>query len=202
MNGTDADDSIRFYFSFRSPYAWLAAERIEEELGGLGVSIERLPVYPKPELFPNDPSRLPAKQAYLIQDVPRLAREQGLKVGFPSQTDTDWASAHAAFLGAERLGAGQAFMVELFRKRFSEGLDVGEDAVIGDAAERAGLSRTEILAAAHDEVLRSEVDGAWERAMERNGLFGVPTFVFAGRMYWGQDRMRFLKSAVERKRAA
>lgn len=39
--------AIRFYFSFRSPYAWLAAERLESELGGLGVPIERLPIFPK-----------------------------------------------------------------------------------------------------------------------------------------------------------
>ena len=44
--------SIRFYFSFRSPYAWLAAERLEADLGNLGVAIERLPIYPTPETFP------------------------------------------------------------------------------------------------------------------------------------------------------
>ena len=50
--------SIRFYFSFRSPFAWLAAERLESELGELGVPIERLPVYPTAGVFPNDlPSR-------------------------------------------------------------------------------------------------------------------------------------------------
>ncbi len=58
---TDPSDqqSIRFYFSFRSPYAWLAAERLEAELGDLGVPIERLPIYPTPAVFPNDPAAMP-----------------------------------------------------------------------------------------------------------------------------------------------
>ena len=56
MNDRGATASIRFYFSFRSPYAWLAAERLEPELGGLGVPIERIPVYPTPTL------RLPASR--------------------------------------------------------------------------------------------------------------------------------------------
>jgi len=110
MTAATADAGIRFYFSFRCPYAWLAAEKLDVELGELGAPIECVPIYPKPELFPNDPSALPAKQACLVQDVPRLAREAGLSVRFPSQTDTDWASAHAAFLGAQRLGGGHAFM--------------------------------------------------------------------------------------------
>jgi len=194
--------SIRFYFSFRSPYAWLAAERLDSELGGLGVPIERIPIFPTPETFPNDPSNLPNKVRYIGQDVARLAREQGLTLRFPSSVDTDWALPHAAFLGAQRDGSGQRFMVEVFRKRYCEGLDVGEDAVVADAARNAGLDSDAILAAGHSEALRAEVSGAWVLAGERDGVFGVPSFVYAGRLYWGQDRMRFLRSAVERKAGA
>ena len=198
MDSTD-QGSVRFYFSFRSPYAWLAAERLDSELGDLGVPIERIPIYPTPETFPNDPSLLPNKQAYLIQDIPRLAREQGLAVRFPSASDTDWALSHAAFLGAERLGAGPRFMVEVFRKRFCEGLDLGEDEVVADAATRAGLDRDMILSAGHAEDLRAEASGGWQLAVERDRIFGVPSFVYADRLYWGQDRMHFLRSAIMRK---
>jgi 2-hydroxychromene-2-carboxylate isomerase len=191
---------VRFYFSFRSPYAWIAAERLEAELGDLGVPIERIPIFPTPELFPNDPSAMPDKVAYLLQDIPRLAREYGLTVRFPSSSDTDWALPHAAFLGAESEGAGQRFMVEVFRKRFREGLDVGEDEVVAGAARRAGLNPDPILAAGHSEVLRAEVAEGWRRAAERDRIFGVPSFVHAGKLYWGQDRMHFLRSAIIRKR--
>ena len=56
-----------------------------------------------------------------------------------------------------------------------------------------------VLADAHSPALREETSGAWTRGVERDGIFGVPSFVFAGRLYWGQDRMHFLRSAVERK---
>ena len=201
MGDPDDRSAIRFYFSFRSPYAWIAAERLERELGDLGVPVERIPIFPTPESFPNDPSRLPDKVAYLLQDVPRLARELGLRVRFPAATDTDWALPHAAFLGAREQGGAQRFMVEVFRKRFGEGLDVGDDAVVADAARQAGLDPDTVLAAGHDEALRAEVSDAWQRASERDRIFGVPSFVFAGRLYWGQDRMHVLRSAVERKAA-
>ncbi len=200
---SDATDrgSIRFYFSFRSPYAWIAAERLDSELGDLGVPIERIPIFPTPELFPNDPSAMPNKIAYLLQDIPRLARERGLTVRFPSSSDPDWALPHAAFLGAESHGAGQRFMVEVFRKRFSEGLDLGDDRVLADAAIRSDLDPDAILAAGHSEALRTEVSAGWRSAVERDRIFGVPSFVYAGKLYWGQDRMHFLRSAVIRKAA-
>jgi len=195
--------SIRFYFSFRSPYAWLAAEKLESELGDLGVPIERVPIYPTPELAPqlflNDPAVMRDKVAYLVQDILRLTRERGLTVRFPPPGDPDWALSHAAFLGAQRCGAEHGFMLETFRKRFCEGLDLGEDSVIADAARGAALDPSTILSAAHSEELRAEVSAGWRRAVERDRIFGVPSFVYAGKLYWGQDRMHFVRSAVIRK---
>jgi len=197
---TDADDqgAIRFYFSFRSPYAWLAAEKLEAELGDLGVPIERLPIFPTPDVFPNDPAAMPDKVAYTVQDIRRLARERGLTVRFPPP-DPDWSLSHAAFLGAQHRDGAHRLMLELFRKRFSEGLDLGDDSVIADAARAAGLEPAAILSAAHSEALRAKASAAWRLAAERDHIFGVPSFVYAGRLYWGQDRMHFLRSAVVRK---
>src|SRR5262245_33042311 len=199
MTSPSDPQSVRFYFSFRSPYAWLAAERLEAELGDLGVPIERLPIYPTPEVFPNDPAAMPDKIAYTVQDILRLTRERGLTVRFPPPGDPDWALSHAAFLAAQQQGAGHRFMLEAFRKRFCEGLDLGDDGVIADAARAADLDPDPILAAAHSPVLRAEAATAWRRAVERDRIFGVPSFVYAGKLYWGQDRMHFLRSAVVRK---
>jgi len=83
--------------------------------------------------------------------------------------------------------------------RFSEGLDLGEDDVVADAARAAGLNPDAVLAAGHSEALRAEVSQGWRRAAERDRIFGVPSFVYAGKLYWGQDRMHFLRSAIIRK---
>jgi 2-hydroxychromene-2-carboxylate isomerase len=195
-------DAIRFYFSFRSPYAWLAAERLQPELSDLGVAIERLPIYPTPGLFPNDPASLPDKLAYVVQDVRRLARERGLPLRFPPAEDPDWSLPHAAFLGAPDPEAGHRLMLALFRKRFGDGLDLGQDAVIADAARAAGLDPDAIVSAAHSEALRETAAAGWGRAALRDHIFGVPSFVYAGKLYWGQDRMHFLRAAVARKSSA
>jgi 2-hydroxychromene-2-carboxylate isomerase len=201
MGAADPTSAIRFYFSFRSPDAWLAAERLDDELGDLAVPVELIPIYPTPDVFPNDPGAVPDKIAYMVQDILRLTRERGLTIRFPGPADPDWSLSHAAFLHAERAGTGLPVMLALFRKRFSEGLDLGEDAVIADAARAAGVDPDALVAAAHDDALRREAAAGWRRAAERDHIFGVPSFVFAGKLYWGQDRMHFLRSAVIRKSA-
>jgi 2-hydroxychromene-2-carboxylate isomerase len=199
MTTPNNENSIRFYFSFRSPYAWLAAERFESELGDLGVPIELLPIYPPAEHVLSSLATMPEKLAYIVQDIARLARERGLTARIPPPGDPDWSLAHAAFLHAQHQGVGNRFMLAMFRKRFAEGLDLGDDAVIGDAARESRLDPAAIVAAAHSEELRAEVAAGWRRGIERDRIFGVPSFVYAGRLYWGQDRMHFLRSAVVRK---
>jgi 2-hydroxychromene-2-carboxylate isomerase len=203
MEGSmDRDASIRFYFSFRSPYAWFAAERLEAELGAHARAIAPVPMYPTPDTFPNDPTRVPNKIKYIAQDVVRLCGEFGLRLQFPPAIDTDWGKAHAAYLGAVKLGRGMPFMLELFRSRFGLGLDVGLDAVIEDAAARAEVDAAAVLLAAHDPELQAEVARNFKLGQERDGIFGVPSFVYAKQLFWGQDRMRFLRAAVDRAAAA
>jgi 2-hydroxychromene-2-carboxylate isomerase len=192
---------VRFYFSFRSPYAWLAAERLEAELGDLGVPIELFPIYPTAEFLSPGLMPSPDRLSYIVQDVARLARERGLTVRFPPPADPDWSLSHAAALWARDLDAGRDLMRELFRKRFTEGLDLGRDDAIADAARRSGLDADAVLAAAHSQELRAEASAGWRRAVERDHIFGVPSFLYAGKLYWGQDRMHFLRSAVIRKSA-
>lgn len=163
-------------------------------------STRRPRFFPTPELFPNDPVSVPDKIAHMVQDVRRLTRELGLTLRFPTIVDPDdWSISHAAFLGAEQQGGGHRMMLELFRKRWSEGLDLGEDGVIADAAKKANLDPVAVLEAAHSDALRAIVSDAWRLAGERDHSFGVPSFVFAGKLYWGQDRMHFVRSAVDRK---
>jgi 2-hydroxychromene-2-carboxylate isomerase len=190
---------VRFYFSFRSPYAWFAAERWQAELGDLAPRVEHIPFYPTPETFPNDPTRVPAKFAYVMQDVLRLARDFGLSVVPPAALDTDWKRAHAAYLGvqAEQPQLAERFMLELFRARFSRGQDVALDVTIEEAAERAGASAKTATRAAADAQLQAEVEGNFVRGQTRDRIFGAPSFVFDGQLFWGHDRLHHLRGALQ-----
>jgi 2-hydroxychromene-2-carboxylate isomerase len=188
------DDEIVFYFSFRSPYAWLAYHRLERALGDLPVTVRRVPL-PPPEAFPNDPAAIPAKLRYLRADIERMAAAHGLPVRWPPTIDTAWARPHAAYLHAADQGAGDRFALAAYAARFSEGRDLGSDDTLRRVAAAADVDPAVALRAADDPALHERVTlGLFIAAGE--GVFGVPTFLYRGRCFWGNDRLEWLRRAV------
>ena len=114
-------ESVELYFSFRSPYSWLVFHRLEAAFRDLPVALTFVPAYPAGD-FPNDPAALPAKLAYLIADVGRIAEAYGLSPRWPGKIDTDWPRPHAAFLGADDRGRGLAFARAAFARRRESGV--------------------------------------------------------------------------------
>lgn len=188
------DEVVRCYFSFRSPYAWLALHRLPVALQGLPVRVESIPVFP-PKDFPNDPAAVPVKLSYVRADIERTARAYGLTVRWPQQVDTDWPRPHAAFLYAEAAGHGRRFAAEVFAARFSRGLDVGTDEALAAAATASGIDAPGVLRAASDPEWQQRVLSGMLQGLAE-GLFGVPIFVYRGERFWGNDRLDWLVRAI------
>lgn len=190
-------EQVRFYFSFRSPYSWLAFHRIDPALAGLPVTLDRIPVFPPPN-FANDPAKVPAKAKYIRTDIGRIAEAYGFAYRVPDALDCEWVRPHAVFLRAKDEGKDLAFGKALYEARWSRGLDVGDNAVMREAALSAGLDANTALAAADDAAYHRRV---WEGMIQGAGeddIFGVPYFVFRGDRYWGNDRIEWLVRAIRR----
>jgi 2-hydroxychromene-2-carboxylate isomerase len=190
-------DVVRFYFSFRSPFAWFAFHLAPRALQGLPVELQPIPVFPPPG-FANDPAQVPAKLEYILQhDLPRIAEGYGFKLARLAQLDVDWLRPHAMWLHASDRGAGERFGAEIFAARFSRGEDLTSPDVYLSAARAAGLDPDATLAAGEDPALHQRVWGGMEQGL-RDGIFGVPFFVFRGERFWGQDRIAWLVRSVAR----
>lgn len=190
-----SDTPIRFHYSLRSPYAWLAAEHALRA---------DLPVKPIPSLaFAQgtvfaDPAANPTRLAYIVEDVARLAARQGLKLAPPAPTpDAAWPAVHAAAEVAQRAGAGLAFIARAGRARWTERADLADPEVIAQLAGELGLDGAAAAAAMGDAALQAEMEAAYLPVIEADGVFGVPLFAFDGpdgrrHRYWGQDRMAMM----------
>lgn len=192
-----ATETIRFYFSFRSPYSWLALVRIDAALAGLPVKLDYLPVFPPPN-FANDPTAVPNKRAYIALDVARTAEAYGLTFNMSDKLDCEWIRPHAAFLYALDQGKGPAFARALFDARFSRGKDLGEPEVLSEAAAALALDAGALLAAAGDPGYQTRVVQGMIQGTQEDAIFGVPYFVFRGERFWGNDRVDWLVRAVRR----
>jgi 2-hydroxychromene-2-carboxylate isomerase len=187
-----------FYFSLRSPYSWLAYRDLLDRYPDVAERVRWEPFWEPDESWRQvladagvrfhyvDMSR--AKALYVLQDVRRLTRDRGLEITWPVDRAPRWEVAHFAFLRARRHGRGRDFVDAVYRARWQQGRDISDPATIGEIAAGLGLDAAEHAGAAGDPELRDEALDAL-RALDRDGVFGVPFFVVGREHFWGLERL-------------
>lgn len=188
---------LKFFYNYRSPYSALAADMLFESVQQWGnkVIIEPHQMALDADVVFADPTAIPDKVAYIIQDVIRLYGARGLKVGIPDPFDIDFTPVARATQAALAAGFGLAFIREASLLRWSEGQNLTQEAVIGDAASRAGWDSDTAIAAMGN--ADYDVGIAADKASTRdNKVFGVPFFIVEDangqEPFWGQDRWAML----------
>ena len=193
------------FWSFRSPYSYLATRRYRALAEQYDLTLTLRPVYPlairQPDFFERSH---PNWLRYTFLDVFRVAQHLAIPFGPPRPDPIvqDIATRKIAAeqphihrltrLGqaAARRGKGLAFADEASRLIWGgvEGWNEGDH--LAGAAQRAGLDLAELGAevAAEPTDLDAEL-AANQAALEAAGHWGVPTLVFDGEPFFGQDRI-------------
>jgi len=186
---------VDYYFSFRSPYSYLSAPRVFELPRHYGIELVWRGV--RPMAMRGQP--LPrAKQLYILRDAAREADRLGLPFGriHDPLGEGVWRCLCIAELALEQ-NRLESFVTTAARAIWGEGMEVLRDAPLRQVCERAGLDwdacRRAIDSADYRE--RVEINTARLAAL---GHWGVPTLVFGGEAYWGQDRIEDLEAALRR----
>jgi len=183
-------NTVRFYFSFRSPYSWLAFYRISKIMDDLPIEFEFIPVYP-PKEFENDPKKNIRKTVYIGEDIKRFADAYGLELSWPKPFDIDWAIPHAAYIYAEEKGKGLEFILESYICRFSSGLDIATTEVLKCIASSCDLNDIELIDASLSPKYREQLEKRMAQG-NKDKIFGAPFFIYQGQKYWGNDRLEWL----------
>ena len=183
------EKTVDFYFTYLSPYAFMANTRIKEMLIPFGVTLRYKPIGHASAA--DGPSFSPARYDYIVdEDVPRYAEEYGLAF-IPRPPLTDSHAASRGFLYAEDQGLGEKYNDLAFRARWSDGKDISQTDVLADIAERTGLDRNRFLAAVKDPYYSNKLSEIKQQAGDA-GVFGVPLFIYEGKRFWGNDRIDWL----------
>ena len=183
-------DKLQFYFSFRSPYSWLALYRINLIQEELPVDIQMIPVFPakdKEDVMLSDQNKV----KYIVKDINRVSSAYGLSIKWPKPFDTDWLAVHIAYIYALEQGKGLPFCLALYNARFLEGKDIGDEQILRDVAAVSGLEADALIdAQSKQEYKRTLLQGL--AGAKEDGVFGVPYFVYKDSAYWGNDRLEWL----------
>lgn len=189
---------LKFFFDYRSPYAYLA----HTQLRGCGAQIRYFPfdIRALMEKVGNVPTSVicKAKNRYVQADLRRWAAHY--KVPFqrhPDILEIDFNRLLRATLCASELAPVGEVVTALFSAVWGEPEPLKTPSDVTAIVERCGRHQPS-LAASMDEA-------AWEAALERVtteaaylGIFGAPSIVVGDELFFGNDRLDFVRIALER----
>jgi 2-hydroxychromene-2-carboxylate isomerase len=187
-----------FYFDLGSPFAYLAAERLDSVLplsaSWQPVSLGALfKATGRSSWALGDPLLREAGMA----EVERRARSYGLPaVRWPDPWPSNYLFAMRAATYAFQLGRGCEFTLAAFRAAFRDGRDLGLPAEVLDVTVAVGLPQDAIADATRDPGVKLALREATDAARAR-GVFGVPTVAVGDELFWGDDRLVDAAAAYE-----
>lgn len=179
--------TARFYFDVSSPYAYLAAHRVDDVVPG---EVEWCPIAFGPLLVALGRvpwSMTPGEREPGQRECERRAAERGLPPiewpeGWPSESYS--VNGPRAVLAAKRRGEERRMALALFDQAFVHGRRMDDPTTIAEAARTAGLPGLEDELAEVKDELRAATDEARAR-----GVTGIPTVEVGGTLFWGDDRL-------------
>ncbi len=182
---------IDFWFSIGSLYTYLAVMRLPEVEARTGAAFRWRPFSVRTIMIEMDniPAKKPAKLAYSWRDVERRAEAYGYP--FPSRPpyplqNSDLANRIATVGAAE--GWCPDYVRAAYRRWFLDHEEAGSERSNADCLHAIGQDARRVLERAASEATTKAYEAATAEARSL-GIFGVPTFVSRGEIFWGDDRL-------------
>jgi 2-hydroxychromene-2-carboxylate isomerase len=184
---------IQFWFEFASTYSYLAAMRIGDLAAERGVAFTWKPFLLGPifarQGWNDSPFNLnPMRGAYMWHDVARSCDRYRLPFKKPSvfpRNSVVPARVGCAFADAPWL---PEYVRAIYLANFADDRDISDRLVVEEILTTLGLDGAGLIAESQEsgakERLREQTELAWN-----SGVFGAPTCIVAGELFWGNDRL-------------
>jgi len=187
-----ADDAIDFWFSPGSTYTYLTASRLQKVAAAEGVAFNWRPFSVRTIMREQNNSPFigkPIKTAYMWRDIERRAARYGLAVNVPAPyplKELDLAG-RVVVLGLAE-GWGKSYLEGSYRRWFVDGQEPGLEPNLGASLRDVGQDAEQVVARAGGDDVVETYQAATNEARTL-GIFGSPTFVARGELFWGDDRL-------------
>jgi 2-hydroxychromene-2-carboxylate isomerase len=197
--------TVDYYFAPNSPWTYLGHQRLAEIAKSAGAKIKVLPVDLGGKVFPVSgglplSKRAPQRQAYRLLELKRFGEYLGQPINlqpkfFPVSTD-DAAKLIIAVDLHDGSDAAMDIAGRILRGVWVDERNIADARDLGTMLAEAGLPAHRLDDSMSQAVhLRYEADT--QRAIEA-GVFGAPSYVVDGEIFWGQDRLDFLQRRLAR----
>ena len=194
---------VTFFFDVHSPWSYLASTLI-----GPLARRHRVPILWRPIHLANLMDRIggmrpldqnPARVAWYRRDLADRMAQHGLAYDPHPDYPLRPSRALRACVYADERDCADAFVRVVMRGYWSGKRDISDLAVLQAMADEAGLGPRSVADIVADERCKAAVVENTDDAIAR-GVFGVPSFIFGGKLFFGSDRMDLLDAAFGRRR--
>jgi 2-hydroxychromene-2-carboxylate isomerase len=192
---------VEFLFDYGSPFSYLASLQIEGFARRNGATVTYTPILLGAVLKATgnaSPMTVPAKGRYMAAELRRWSTRYGVRFkpnphAFLSNTLRLMRGAVAA----QRIGRFSLYHPAIYRAVWADAQNLGDDAILKNVLENAGISATELIAESERPEVKDRLRENTDRAVER-GVFGAPTFFVGNEMFWGNDRFDFVEEVLRK----
>ncbi len=190
--------TLKFYFDLASPYAYLGVAQVRALVFPQDCTVAYCPVETEeikraagnigPAL-----RDLPSKKNYVMRDAARWARRLGVAFTEPAGWDAARLN-RGTFMATDR-GMAARYLDVAGRHIWGQGGDPASEGLIAAVATELGWPPGELLSyTVSPEAMRRQSETLDDA--HATGVFGVPTTVWDGRLWWGNDRLAFVQEAL------
>ncbi|HVE89706.1 MAG TPA: 2-hydroxychromene-2-carboxylate isomerase [Burkholderiaceae bacterium] len=194
---------IEFYFDFSSPYSYISSEQIESVAARHGRAVDYKPVLlgavfktsggaPLTELYR-------PKANYAKRDFERSARYSGVAYRQPTRFPIASLAAKRSvvWLQQHQPAVVAPFIHAVYRAFFVDDRDISDSTVVGEIAREVGIDPVELAAGAQHPETKQRLKTLVDHAIQ-SGIFGAPTIIVDGEVFWGNDRMPQIERWLEK----
>ena len=196
-------DEPVFYYDFGSLNAYLAWRLLPGIEQRTGARFEQVPVL-LGGIFKATGNRspveayagVPAKLAYEFREIDRFVARHGLdEFRMNPHFSVNTLALMRGAVAAEEMELAEAYVAAIFHFMWEDPRKLDDPAVLEAALEESGLPAGELLELAVDQSIKDQLVANTREAVEL-GVFGLPSFIVGGELYFGKDRLREVEEAI------
>ncbi len=195
--------SVDYYFAPQSPWAYLGHQRFQQILDAAGASVRVMPIDLGGKVFPISGGlplgqRAPQRQAYRLTELARFSKWLGAPLRLKSTYFPVGGDDAAKLIIAVDMAAGakaaMAITGAILSAVWAQQRNIADEKTLAELLKEQYLPAS-CLEQAYSQAVQMRYESYTQMAIDA-GVFGAPSYVVDGEIFWGQDRLDFVERAL------
>ncbi len=194
--------TVEFFFDLGSPASYLAYTQLPGLCRETGATLVYRPMLLGAVFQATgnaSPAMIPAKGRYMLRDLGRFAERYGVPLRFSPYFPLNTLGLMRLLVAAQlqQPESFEALVQALFAAIWVDGLNLGDPLKVAEVLRQAGFDAEALLAQCAEPAVKNALKASTDEAVAR-GVFGAPSIFVDGELYFGQDRLDFVREALRR----